>query len=419
MYMRQKDLTRVGIALATLAILVATLRSGGSALPRGWSFALGSGEAALAEVIQNLLLFIPLGMALAWNGMRPLRAIAIGAGLSFTVEFIQQWLPSRDPSVGDIICNTASTAIGAALVWNARQWLFVPARRAAWQALATAVVVVMVWLGTGAVVQPILPPPPYHDVWNPNFNFWGQYRGKVLAASLGSLPLSQGMIPETAFGNAPLRITAIAANRPPGRTSPLVAILDDRQTKVMLISVDHADLALRYHMRAGPLTLEQPDFRWRNALARIAPGDTFTVQGWRGERGACLGVNSERRCGYGYTIGDGWKLIFYPERFPTWAMGFLNAVWIGGWLLGVGYWGGRAGRGKQPVVYAAAAVVLAGMLLVPGLTGLKMTPLLEWIGGLGGLAVGYVLATGPRLFGTTRPPTSSHIHPRPRPHRMS
>lgn len=31
---------------------------------------------ALAEVIQNLLLFIPLGMALVLAGVRPLRAIA-------------------------------------------------------------------------------------------------------------------------------------------------------------------------------------------------------------------------------------------------------------------------------------------------------------------------------------------------------
>jgi len=356
-------------------------------MPSGWSFDIASGEAALAEAIQNLLLFIPLGMALAWKGFRPLRAIAIGAGLSFTVEFIQQWLPGRDPSTGDILCNTISTAIGGGLVWNARRWLFVQPRRAAWQALATALAAAAVWLGSGALLRPIFPPPPYHDVWTPDFNYWGQYRGKVLSASLGSVPLSQGMIPETAFGNAPLRITAIAPPRPPGRTSPLVAILDRGDTKVLLVAVDRTDLVMLYHMRAVDLTFEHPDLRWRHALTRIAPGDTFTVQAWRGERGACLNLNSARRCGLGYTIGDGWKLIFFPEEFSAWALALVNALWLGGWLLGVGYWGGRAGR--NPLIYASLGVAIVGLLLVPSIAGLKATPVIEWIGAIGGMTVGY------------------------------
>ena len=393
----KKTYSSIAVALAVLAICIATLRPGGTTMPSGWSFDIASGEAAVAEAIQNLLLFVPLGMALAWKGIRPLRAIAIGAGLSFTVEFIQQWLPGRDPSTGDILCNTISTAIGGGLVWNARRWLFVQPRRAAWQALATALAAATVWLGSGALLRPIFPPPPYHDVWTPDFNYWGQYKGKVLSASLGSLPLTQGMIPETAFGNAfgitPLRITAIAPSRPPGRTSPLVAILDRGDTKVLLVAVDHTDLALLYHMRAVDFTLEHPDLRWRGALAAIAPGDTFTTQAWRGERGACLGLNSARRCGLGYTIGDGWKLIFFPEDFSGWALALVNALWLGGWMLGVGYWAGRAGR--NPPVYAAAGVALLALLSVPGLVELRATPVGEWIGGIGGAALGYWLAITP------------------------
>ncbi|HXM39254.1 MAG TPA: VanZ family protein [Gemmatimonadales bacterium] len=385
--LRKTPSSSIAVALAVLAICIATLRPSGTVMPSGWSFDIASGEAALAEAIQNLLLFIPLGMALAWKGFRPLRAIAIGAGLSFTVEFIQQWLPGRDPSTGDILCNTISTAIGGGLVWNARRWLFVQPRRAAWQALATALAAAAVWLGSGALLRPIFPPPPYHDVWTPDFNYWGQYRGKVLSASLGSVPLSQGMIPETAFGNAPLRITAIAPPRPPGRTSPLVAILDRGDTKVLLVAVDRTDLVMLYHMRAVDLTFEHPDLRWRHALTRIAPGDTFTVQAWRGERGACLNLNSARRCGLGYTIGDGWKLIFFPEEFSAWALALVNALWLGGWLLGVGYWGGRAGR--NPLIYASLGVAIVGLLLVPSIAGLKATPVIEWIGAIGGMTVGY------------------------------
>ena len=380
------------LAVAVLAILVATLRPGGTELPRGWSFDIASGESALAETIQNLLLFIPLGMSLVWVGVSPLRAIAIGAGLSLSVEFLQQWIPGRDPSTGDIICNTISTAIGVGLVRYAPRWLFVPPRRSAWHAVVTASLAIVVWLGTGVLLRPFFPPPPYHDVWTPDFNYWGQYRGKVLSASLGPFPLSQGAIdlPFLLLAAQPLQIRAVAASKPPGRPSPLVSLLDERDTKVMTLFVDGRALAVRYHMRAELLTLEQTDLRWRGALENIAPRDTFTVQAWRGEHGVCLNVNSERRCGFGYTAGDGWKLIFYPERFPDWLMGVVNLLWIAGWMLGVGYWGGRAG--KTPLVYVAAGLSVAGLLLVPPLAGLKLTPPLEWLGALGGLTAGWLVA---------------------------
>ena len=204
-----------------------------------------------------------------------------------------------------------------------------------------------------------------------------------------------------------MRVTAIAARRPPGRPSPLLAILDARQRPVLIIIVDRTDLGVRYATRAGELRLEQPDLRWRHALAppQIAPGDTFTVQTWRGERGSCLGVNSERRCGLGYTIGDGWKLTFYPEHFPGWALTLLNAFWVGGWLLGVGYWGGRArGEGRRGAAKGGVAIGVAmlGMLLVPALSGLNATPLVEWIGGAAGIVGGWVLGTPGHRPGVSR-----------------
>ena len=373
--MRRKQYAILAVALSTLGILIATLHASGTKLPPGWSFTLTSGEAALAELIENLLLFIPLGASLVLAGVRPWRAIAIGFGLSFSVEFLQQWIPGRDPSTGDIITNTASTAIGVALVVFAPRWLWVPPRRAAWQALATAALAVLVWLGTGAVLRPIVPDPPYHEVSTPDWTWWGHYKGKVLSASYGP----QG---------APLRATVVAATSPPGRASPLVAILDRRDTRVLIFGVDGSDLTLDYYMRAPSLTLEQPDLRWRGALAAIAPNDTFTAQTWRAARGVCFSVNSARACGYGYTVGDGWKLIYYPEHFPDWLLGTINMLWITGWTIGIGYWAGRAAQ--SPVRVAAVALIVGGLLLVPALTQLEVTPVHEWLGAVLGLGIGYL-----------------------------
>jgi len=384
---RRNQYAILAVALSTLAILVATLHTAGGELPTGWSLTISDGDDALAGLIQNLLLFIPLGASLVLAGVHPLVAVAIGSALSCSVEFAQQWIPGRDPSLGDIICNANSTAIGVALVVFAPRWLWPPPRRAAWQALATACLAVLVWLGTGAVLRPIFPDPPYHNLWTPDWYNWGNYRGKVLS--------SQGTISARDRTFA-LQATVVAPTRPPGRDSPLVAILGGRDTEVVIFGIDGSDLTLHYAMRARSLTLENLDLRWRGALARVAPNDTFTVQTWRGEHGVCLGVNSAQRCEYGYTIGDGWKLIFYPEHFPVWLLSLINTLWITGWTIGIGYWAGRAGQ--SPVRVAAVALIVGGLLLVPVLTQLKVTPVHEWLGAVVGLGIGFLASDGFRVL---------------------
>src|SRR6267378_3274989 len=369
-----------GVVLATLAILVATLHAGGTKIAPGWSFSITSGDAALAELIQNLLLFIPLGLSLTLAGVRPLRVVAIGALLSFAVEFAQQWIPGRDPSVGDIVCNSISTALGVALVLFAPQWLTTAPRRSAWQALATAVAAVLVWIGTGAMLRQSFPPPPYHTANAPELNSWGRYQGQVLWSS---------------FAIGALSVRATAPSRPPGRAAPLVAVLDPRNVELFILAMDGRDLSLSYHMPAIRWTLGAPDLRWRGAFANVAPGDTFTAATSSDGKQICLGLNGEKRVGFGYTVGDGWKLIFDPERWPGGVLTTINALWIAGCVIGVGFWAARTsggeGRREAATAKVAVGIVLLGLIVVPWITGLNGTTVWEWIGALAGIEVGLVM----------------------------
>src|SRR6266498_3922486 len=378
MHRAKKRIAWAVVALSTLAILVATLRSPGGALPPGWSFSITSGDAALAELIQNLLLFLPLGVSLTLAGVRPRRAIALGALLSFAVEFAQQWIPGRDPSTGDILCNSISTALGVALVRFAPRWLTTTPRRSAWQALATAVVAVLTWIGTGAVLRQSFPPPPYHAVNAPAFDYWAQYEGAVLWSN---------------FALGPLSVRAVAPAHSPDRESPLVAVLDARAVEVFILSMDGHDLALRYRMPAIRWTLETPDLRWRGAFAAIAPGDTFTAVATYHGKQICLWLNDAKRCGFGYTIGDGWKLIFYPGRWPGGVLTAINVLWVVGCVVGVGFWAASGGGGRREAAMARTAVgiVLAGLVFVPYVMGMNGTSLFEWIGALGGIEAGLVM----------------------------
>ncbi len=85
------------------------------------------------DVLGNIAVFIPLGMALAAATFpaRPdgrqarrfrvrwwLRIVITGFLLSLSIELIQLVIPSRATDIDDVILNTLGTAIGAFLAWG-------------------------------------------------------------------------------------------------------------------------------------------------------------------------------------------------------------------------------------------------------------------------------------------------------------
>lgn len=69
------------------------------------------------DIAQNVLGFLPLGFLIAWGrGWRGVwLAFAGGALLSLGVELAQIWVPGRDSSAIDLICNGSGGLIGGAI----------------------------------------------------------------------------------------------------------------------------------------------------------------------------------------------------------------------------------------------------------------------------------------------------------------
>jgi len=73
------------------------------------------------DVVTNFLAYVPFGffVALVPRRMRPparlAAAIAAAAFLSFTMEWLQMYLPTRDASVADLLANTGGATAGAAV----------------------------------------------------------------------------------------------------------------------------------------------------------------------------------------------------------------------------------------------------------------------------------------------------------------
>jgi hypothetical protein len=91
-----------------------------------------------SDIIVNVLGFVPFGFVLAFwreqgNESRRwcsfLMAVLVGALISLVIEVTQAFIPARDSSVVDVICNIGGTSIGAGCWMLVSRW---PGRRFAW-----------------------------------------------------------------------------------------------------------------------------------------------------------------------------------------------------------------------------------------------------------------------------------------------
>jgi glycopeptide antibiotics resistance protein len=116
----------LGICVVTLipvhAGLPAALKSGGVPLQ---TFALGFRTISLFDIIQNILLFAPLGYLMAAGPKGESRrgifwAALACLSLSAAAESAQAWIPGRFPSCWDIVFNTVGGMAGARAAGFAR-----------------------------------------------------------------------------------------------------------------------------------------------------------------------------------------------------------------------------------------------------------------------------------------------------------
>ena len=118
------------LACATLAILVCTLFPFEFFRPETATCRLGSfwrcfnpRPDGVDDFVENILLFLPFGFAWAcWSCRKgwgrfwgPGVALVAGAGLSFAVEFLQLFLPTREASWSDVLSNALGSLLGHSL----------------------------------------------------------------------------------------------------------------------------------------------------------------------------------------------------------------------------------------------------------------------------------------------------------------
>ena len=317
------------------------------------SFCLICSSRGVADAILNVVLFAPVGIALAVL-IRPARAIVVGVLLSVAIEIAQLWVPGRHSSIGDLVFNTTGTIAGALLL-AALPWLLFPSRATARRlALGWSGTVLLVLFGGLWLMQPSLPVANYYGQWTPRLGSYAFYDGRVVRAQVDELALPSWRLGDSdiardAMRRGSLEVTATAGNAPRA-VAPIFSMADGEERQIMLLGADRDQLVYRYHTRAMQLRLDSPDHRFDRAFAGIAPGDSLDISatpasGSRVMRFNVNGREHESRLG----IADTWGLLLTSD-FVSRDRSLRRLVGIG-WLLALltplAWWGFRALRGGE------------------------------------------------------------------------
>lgn len=398
------------VVLAVLLVAGATLTPLGHGATEAvhWS-CVACGETGGADVVSNVVLFLPLGLALRAHGTTTWRVVLAGAGLSAVVELAQAaGIPGRDAALGDLLANTVGTAFGA-LAGARRPLLAHPTPRAAGRlALGTgAVWLVVTALASWLVGRDAAPGPrPPRVGLLPTVPGMGWYHGHVTRATVDGWAIAPPGAGPAIVGTAVGQHVDVAFETAGGDDRaafvPALFVHDGRGEAQLVAGQRRADAAVRVRLRAARWRLRTPWLVLPGALAGVREGDTTRRTRWAaGARGDTvrLAVTTGGRTtttATRLTPSVAWALVlpyarvWGPERAP------LTALWFAAFLAPLGFWlrwwtGDAPGRARLAPV-AAGLILVVGLAGVPHLLGAATADGSEWLCAAGALAAAYALA---------------------------
>lgn len=318
------------------------------------------GEAGVADLLLNVLLFVPLGMALRrlrWAGWA---VAAAGLGLSAVIEATQGLvLVGRDATLGDLLANTAGAAIGFGTMgrWDRRS------RRAQRTAAGALLAFTAMLALSGWLLEPRLAgPEPWHTRGPGEFEGRPRYPGAVLDAALSREALLS--VSTAARGDSAATMRVVFEWRAI-EGAPVVRVEDANGRALAALGAALEKVAVSLAVRGSAWRLRTPS--WQVPLAAAA-GDTVTVA-MQGVRGTTT-IESTTPAGTARHVArvgpqHGWLLLnpFAPGwSGPAWLV--YAVLWMGGWGAVLGLAATEARHRWRWLV--AAAVVLIGITAVAG-----------------------------------------------------
>jgi hypothetical protein len=341
------------------------------------------GEIGTADLLQNLLLFLPVGALLRQIGWSAGRAILCGFVITLAIELTQATLlPGRDAALGDLLANVAGTAAGWALLPALWAIAFPTAATAPRVAAVPLVVFALQLLASSWLLRPAPGGAPWTTERAPQHRDGTKWPGIVGEVALGQSAEGVTFTATTSWPSpAPTRRATVARLT----RGPLDGVAG------VTVAPGMAAASLRTHARA--VRLRSPV--GQIPLPQVMATETLTVRlthrpgALTVAAAASSGATSDATVPIG--AQHGWVLInpFTPTVALLTAWERWTLAWLVGWGLLLGYGAGASRR--WPSWAIGGALVGLG---IPALTGSPLA-LLEVVG----LAAAWALAAA---FGRMR-----------------
>ncbi len=298
--------------LALVAWLTLTPVHGWS--PRMTGACILCGEFGGADLVRNVLMFMPAGVLLARRGLPLLIGVGIGLAISAAVEFAQLFVEGRHASLRDVLVNGAGVGAGA-LFYMCARWAVVSRSRVALGVAALFAVSGVV--KTGWLLAPTHTDGIYYAQWVPLRAYYARWDGALLGALVNRRPTPIGRIGQTDFvrdalaAGAPVELR-IRRGTPTPTLTAFYVVMDDTQREILMIGATGNDLVVRPRIRGVTLRLDQPDVRFENYLAALGASDTVTLTVTRDSDGrVCVSGGRGDECAPRPSLGAGWGIVLW------------------------------------------------------------------------------------------------------------
>jgi hypothetical protein len=395
-----KALAVVGLA----GILVTTLypspeNAKEAALTPLWCLVCGSDGGA--DVLLNILLFIPFAIGLRLSGLSWRRVVGISALVSLAVETLQlEFVPGRDASLSDLLTNTLGSAVGAIAAPLIPAALGAGPRYARrltcfWAAVWLAGLVISTWL-----MQPWVPDDTViWSRWAPAPQARQPFGGRVTEAMAAGFSLPNGEVADSvadvlrhALGREKIDLKIEAVSGSPKAENAWVYAIDLGWLWYPIFNERGRKLLFSIPVRAVRLGLRSPTIELAEGFpdsAGVRIHVTAREGGHRLQLASAYG-GMVRTSEAQLSPTQGWILVavFGLALGPYGRL--VTALYLLVWLLPLGYWAGRSG-GPASAIGVVAGTLVLGLGIIPAWAGYPPVHWSEWAAALAGVTAGWAL----------------------------
>jgi VanZ family protein len=401
------------VVLSLAAIAWLTLRPAhASSSPIDSHLCLVCGPLAGVDILLNILLFVPLGVGLSLSGSSPWKAVLFCFALTLSIETAQAFIVSgRDSTLSDVLTNTSGGAIG---FWSARtapMWLAPSRRGAAWLAAMWAAIWLLIQIVSSYGFAPSLPPSQYHGQFA-QAGARAMFHGQVDSARIGTTPIPNGAfadsrsIRQLLLNGAPI-VGFVRVAEPTPNFASIIRVADDRQRGIASIAEQGDQLVFSIRTGASNLRLREPAFGMTGVFSGARPpadsaAETQVISARFNEGTVQLVAqtgSAHRELNFSPRAAVAWTLLVpFHGNLESGGMELLAAfLWTSVLLIPLGYWAAAlALQLKREAAYSLvgvlAALLAAGLILVPAAFALRGATPLDWIAAVSGLGIGAALS---------------------------